>query len=136
MDKYEKFVNTVGEFPFIRIAVVAAISCAVLSLIGLGIVSRVLIWVIPLALVGKILFYVLCFPQQPLTRFWVTSLCTGIEFGIVTAALRSLAFGNGEGIVADVLRIVTGVVAAITGLGIFLGGIGFLVWVFVLLFCM
>ncbi len=132
--KYEKFVDKLGEFPFIRIALFATISCVVFSLIGLGIISKILIWVIPLAIVGRILSYVLCFPQYPLSRFWVTSLCVGIEFGIAAAALGRFMYGAGEGLVVSVLGIVVGVVGLIATLGIFLGAIGFLIWVFGTLF--
>lgn len=119
--KYEKFLEKLVEFPYIRVAIFAFIAAIVFFFLGLQSISNLFFFMIPQAIIGRVLSVWLCGAQYTITKFWATSLFIGIELNLAATALRP--FGN-----------VARIVATIGGLAIFLAAIGFLIRIFIALF--
>lgn len=120
--RYEKFLNKLVEFPYIRTALFAAIAAIVLYILGLSVIGRLFLFVIPQAIIGRFLSVWMCGAEHPLTKFWSTSLFVGIEAQLAAAAFHPFAPNIGI------------VFRMIAGIGIFLAGIVFLIRVFFAIF--
>lgn len=125
---FDKFLEKLVEFPFIRVALFAAIATIVFFLIGAKIISNLFFYIIPQAIIGKILSYWLCGASYAITKFWATCLLVGIEFNIATTALRSLVS------LGAAMETVLMVISGIGAIAIILAAIGFLIRIFIALF--
>lgn len=122
---YEKFLDRLVYFPYMRTALFAAIAAIVLYILGLPVISRLLFFVVLQAIIGRFLSVWMCGADHPLTKFWSSSLFVGIEVQLVATALRPFAENMG---------IVFLLIARIGPVAIFLAGIVFLIRIFFAIF--
>lgn len=151
--KFDKFVKGLIEFPFVRISLFCAIAGTIFYLLGvisevtvvgieggtfhsclqeMGIISKVLYYIIPLAIIARIASICLGFPTHFLSRFSAMCIFVIAEIEVINIFLRSLI--EIEGTVGEAALSVCLIVEKIVWVIMVLTAISFLIRIFVALF--
>lgn len=137
--KFNRLFNYMHAFPFIRIALFAAIAGIVFRLFSLTVISRLFFFVIPLAvagrifsLIGKALMTWFEKKRHPVTKFVAICLFITIECIIVGMAFSFL--GTTEGVIGSVSSAIASIVFLLVTLALFFAAMGLLVRLFIAFF--
>lgn len=130
--KFDKFVDGLINFPFVRVALFSVIAGIVFHLLGMSVISMVCFYIIPLAITARIASFCLGWAEHLLTKFWATSLFVAAESGLVSMALRALEEVGGS--VGEVAGVALPIIASIAWWALVLAGIGFLIRIFIAFF--
>lgn len=129
--KKGSFWDKVVDFPFMRVAIFAAIAGAVFYLLAFKPIGQLFLFVIPMAIIARIFTLWLCAVEHPVTKFMVASLFASLEFLTIGGSIM-MAFIEADK--DSAVAVISGVFLLIGGLALFLAAMAFLVRVFIALF--